>query len=447
MLRELLRRYFAVPLIYRVGAAFVIGVLAGIVISRMGDVSGPETVEKTVAWIAPFGNALIAMLKMIVIPIIFFSLVSGAASLPIRKFGRLGTGVLLWYFFTSLFATVFGVILAVALNPRMQNAAEISGHLLGQVSRMKTAAAESGGFSAFIEGLFVNPFEALASGIFLPVIVFAILFGLAARSVADQESVGGVTHPVEQLLSLFDALLKVCFRIIDWIMEYFPIGVFALTAVNFALYGPALFGPYLRIAGCVVIGVLGMLFLIYPLFVLLFCRENPYRFLLKIRSPVIAAFLTRSSAAALPVSFRTSEELGIRKELSGFALPLGATINMDGACIHLPVFAILAANMFDVELTMGSLALLVVAVVFASIGAGGIPGGSVFLLFMVLSSMGLSEGQVAMIVALAIGINPLLDMFETACNVAGDNVCNYIVAHRSGMMDPEPPPPGTERVN
>ena len=161
----------------------------------------------------------------------------------------------------------------------------------------------------------------------------------------------------------------------------------ALTAVNFALYGPALFGPYLRIAGCVVIGVLGMLILIYPLFVLLLCRENPYRFLLKIRPPVIAAFLTRSSAAALPVSFRTSEELGIRKELSGFALPLGATINMDGACIHLPVFAILAANMFDVELTMGSLALLVVAVVFASIGAGGIPGGSVFLLFMVLSSL------------------------------------------------------------
>ena len=153
MLKEFLRRYFAVPLIYRVGAAFVVGVLAGIVISRMGDLYGPQTVEKTVAWIAPFGNALIAMLKMIVIPIIFFSLVSGAASLPIRKFGRLGTSVLGWYIFTSLFATVFGVILAMILNPRMQNAMEISGHLLGQVRRMKTAAAESGGFSAFLEGL------------------------------------------------------------------------------------------------------------------------------------------------------------------------------------------------------------------------------------------------------------------------------------------------------
>ena len=440
MLKILFRRYFAIPLIYRIGAAFAAGVAGGILVSRLGVLYGPGAVEKTVAWIAPFGSVLIAMLKMIVIPIIFFSLVSGAASLPVRKFGKLGSGVLLWYFFTSLFATVFGVVMASLLNPKMHNAAEVSGHLLGQVSRMKTAAAESGGISAFLDGLFVNPFEALASGNFLPVIVFAILFGLAARSVADRENLEENPHPVERMLQLFDAVLKACFRIIDWIMEYFPIGVFALTTVNFALYGAALFGPYLRIAGCVVIGVLAMLILIYPLFVLLFCRENPYRFLLSIRSPVIAAFLTRSSAAALPVSLRTAEELGIRKELSGFALPLGATINMDGACIHLPVFAILAANIFGIDLTAGQLAVLVVSVVFASIGAGGIPGGSVFLLFMVLSNMGLAEDQVAMIVALAIGINPLLDMFETACNVAGDNVCNYIVARRSGMTDLPPKP-------
>ena len=165
------------------------------------------------------------------------------------------------------------------------------------------------------------------------------------------------------------------------------------------------------------------------------CRENPYRFIWKIRSPVITAFLTRSSAAALPVSMKTAEELKIRKELSGFALPLGATINMDGVCIHLPVFAILAANIFGIDLTVTKLAILVLSVVFASVGAGGIPGGSVFLLFMVLANMGLDDVQTAMIVALAIGINPLLDMFETACNVAGDNVCNYIVARKGGMVD------------
>jgi len=437
MLKQLLKRYFAVPLIYRIGAAFVFGVAAGILLSGMGSRYGSAWLGNVTGCIAPFGTVLIAMLKMIVIPIIFFSLVNGAASLPVRKFGKLGTGVLLWYFFTSLFATVFGVALALLLNPGMSNATEVSGQHLAQVGQMKTAAAAGGSsVSGFVNGLFVNPFEALASGNFLPIIVFAIIFGIAARCVADREASAGTVHPADRMLELFDAALKICFKIIDWIMEYFPVGVFALTAVNFALYGVELFGPYIRIAGCVVIGVLAMILLIYPLFVLLFCRENPYRFLMKIRAPVITAFLTRSSAAALPVSLRTAEEdLHIRKELSGFALPLGATINMDGVCVHLPVFAILAANIFDIKLTLVQLAVLVISVVFASIGAGGIPGGSVFLLVNVAANMGLNEVQTAMVVALAIGINPLLDMFETACNVTGDNVCNYIIGKRGGMID------------
>lgn len=219
-------------------------------------------------------------------------------------------------------------------------------------------------------------------------------------------------------------------------MEYFPVGVFALTTVNFAVYGMELFGPYVRIAGCVMIGVLLMIFLIYPMFLLLLCRENPYCVLNKIKEAVITAFLTRSSAATLPISFRIAKEkLHVKEQLSSFALPLGATINMDGVCIHLPVFAILAANIFGIQIGVSQLAVLLISVVFASVGAGGIPGGSVFLLFMVLANLGLNDSEIAMIVALAIGINPLLDMFETACNVTGDNVCNYIVGKRGGMLE------------
>lgn len=436
MLKKICSGYFSIPLFYRIGAAFVIGILAGILLSHAGASHGQEWLLRVTSWISPFGTVLIAMLKMIVIPIIFFSLVCGASSLSVRKFGKLGGGVLLWYFFTSIAASIFGVFLATLMNPRMSNAAEISGRHLTQVSQLRSAGAGGGSVSSFVNGLFVNPFEALATGNFLPVIIFAMIFGIAARTVIDrgQQSADG-RHPVELLLEVFDAALKVCFRIIDWIVEYFPIGVLALTTVNFALYGVELFGPYMRIAFCVVTGVLLMMLVIYPLLVALFCRENPYRFIWKIRSPVVTAFLTRSSAAALPVSMRTAEELKIRKELSGFALPLGATINMDGVCIHLPVFAILAANIFGIDLTVTKLAILVVSVVFASVGAGGIPGGSVFLLFMVLANMGLDDAQTAMIVALAIGINPLLDMFETACNVTGDNVCNYIVARNGGMID------------
>ncbi|MBO5899516.1 MAG: cation:dicarboxylase symporter family transporter, partial [Lentisphaeria bacterium] len=143
-------------------------------------------------------------------------------------------------------------------------------------------------------------------------------------------------------------------------------------------------------------------------------------------------------AATLPVSMRTAKEkLKVRDELSGFTLSLGATVNMDGVCIHLPVFAVLAANLFGFEMTATQVFLMVIGVVFASVGAGGVPGGSIFLLFMVLEFFHLTPPQVSTVIALALGINPLLDMFETACNVAGDNIGTYVVGDRMGMIDKE----------
>lgn len=434
-MKKLLHAYFATPLVYRIIAAFLLGIGAGIGSWLLARPLGTEWLERATGFVSPFGTVLISMLKMAVIPIIFFSLVTGAASLPLKKFGKLGLAVIVWYFLTSLFASVFGTALAIFLNPAMKNTGSVSESLLAQASQMKTGGG-SGGFGRFINELFMNPFQALAEGRFLPIIVFSILFGLAARAVLENYEKEGKSSPVNLMLDLFDAAQVTSFKIIDWIMEYFPIGVFALTAVNFALYGTELFGPYLRIAGCVIAGVLMMIFVIYPLFILVFTRENPYSVLSKIKEPIITAFLTRSSAATLPISFLAAEDkLHVKNQLSGFALPLGATINMDGVCIHLPVFAVLAANIFGIPLGIGQIFVLVVSVIFASVGAGGIPGGSIFLLFMVLSNMGLSDSQTATVVALAIGINPLMDMFETACNVAGDNVGNYIVAKRMGMIE------------
>ena len=183
-------------------------------------------------------------------------------------------------------------------------------------------------------------------------------------------------------------------------------------------------------------GVLLMILVCYPLAMWIICRENPYPVLWKLREPILTAFVTRSSAATLPVSLKTAnEKLKVRRELSGFTLSLGSTINMDGACIHLPVFAVLAANLFGFDMTPGQTMMMVLGVVFASIGAGGIPGGSVFLLFLVLSGFNLTQEQTSIIVALALGINPLLDMFETACNVAGDNIGTYVAGKKLGMIE------------
>ena len=421
-----------IPIVGRILIGFVLGTGVGIYLAECCDLA---TTNRILPYVMPFGNVLIAMLKMVVYPIILFSLILGAASLPLKRSGRLGGAVLVWYFATSVFATVFGVAMAYLLNPSMAMAESVAAGYVDSVKNIATVSTEAGAFGTFFVNLFQNPFAALANGQFLPIIVFAIAFGFCARAILDA---GGndakAAKAVETLLTVLDGAQRVSFRMIDCVIHYFPIGVFALSVVNFGTNGVLLFGPYSRIALCVAIGVLSMMLVIYPLAIFLICRENPYKVLLRLREPILTAFVTRSSAATLPVSFRAMDGLHVDRKLSGFSLPMGATINMDGVCVHLPVFVILAANMYGHQLGLLQLGTLCLSIIFASIGAGGIPGGSVFLLFMVLESMGLPAEQVTMIVALCLGINPILDMFETCCNVTGDNVCTYIVAKKSGLV-------------
>ena len=420
-----------IPLVGKIMIGFVLGTLVGLYFAECCDLS---TRNAVLPYVMPFGNILVAMLKMVVYPIILFSLILGAASLPLKRSGRLGGAVLVWYFATSVFATVFGVALAYLLNPSMSMAESVAAGYVDGVKGFTTASAESAAFGAFFVNLFQNPFAALANGQFLPIIVFAIAFGLCARVVLEAAGDEKATKAVEALLAALDGAQRVSFKMIDCVIHYFPIGVFALSVANFGTNGVLLFGPYARITLCVVVGVLSMIFVVYPLAIAAICRENPYRVLLKLREPILTAFVTRSSAATLPVSFRAMDAIGVDRKLSSFSLPMGATVNMDGVCVHLPVFVILAANMYGHQLGLLQIGTLCLSIIFASVGAGGIPGGSVFLLFMVLENMGLPAEQVTMIVALCLGINPILDMFETCCNVTGDNVCTYLVAKKSGLV-------------
>ncbi|MBO5762680.1 MAG: dicarboxylate/amino acid:cation symporter [Lentisphaeria bacterium] len=434
---NLFRWYNRIPLIWRNLGAFVFGCAFGVILYQMRDVCGGDLLKQTVTVLTPFGAVLVNMLKMIVIPIIFFSLIHGAASLPLKTFGRMGVGVCCWYFVTSLYAAIFGTAIALVFNPELASAGELASQMSAQVDAMKVN--QTGAGSAFLNiilGLFANPFKALAEGNFLPVIVFAIIFGLAARVVLDTAEDERTRNILGGMLDLIEALQKTIFKIIDWVMGYFPIGIFALTACNFAVFGVALFQSYFQVAACVIIGIFLMLLVCYPAIIAVMCRCNPYPILWKLREPILTAFVTRSSAAALPVSLRTaSEKLKVRGELSNFTLSLGATVNMDGVCVHLPVFAVLAANLFGFELTMSQILMLVIGVVFASVGAGGVPGGSIFLLFLVLDALHLSPDQMSVIIALALGINPLLDMFETACNVAGDNIGTFVVGKKLDMIE------------
>jgi len=429
--------YTRTPLIWLNIGAFVLGCLFGLLLWKIGVSGHKEVTDHIVSILSPFGNVLISMLKMIVIPIIFCSLVTGAANLPLKQFGKMGLAVVAWYICTSVYAAVFGCFTAVVCNPQLENSAEVAGSLLAQAQSMQTTASTAGSpLLKLFYGLFMNPFAALAEGQFLPVIVFSILLGLAARVVLDTNSDIGAAGKINLMLQVIEGFQQAVFKIIDWVMRYFPIGIFALSASCFALYGIMLLSSYFQVAICVIIGIVLMILVCYPLFIFLVCRVNPYPVLWQLREPILTAFVTRSSAATLPVSLRTAEEkLHVRKELASFTLSLGATVNMDGVCIHLPVFAVLAANLFGFTLGPWQIFMLVLSVVFASVGAGGVPGGSIFLLFLVLDFFHLTSGQSALIVALALGINPLLDMFETACNVAGDNVGTYVIGKKLGLND------------
>ena len=275
---------------------------------------------------------------------------------------------------------------------------------------------------------------------FLPLLSSRFFFGLALRALLDTCLNVAGKQTQQNALEILDNLLcaarDVIFKVVDWILEYTPIGVFALTVINFGRHGPAIVGPYFSIALGVIIAILLMMFLVYPLMLVVLGRTNPLKIARPMQEVIITGFITRSSAATLPVALRVAEEdLKVRNELASFALPMGATINMDGVCVHLPMFAVLAANLFGIDLGPKELLTLVMTTVLASIGAGGVPGGSLMLLFIILQIMGLDPAQVSLVVALALGINPLLDMFETASNVTGDMICTYGVAARTDLMN------------
>jgi len=417
-------------LIWMIFLAFLVGLVVGIVLWKMD-----AGVAYYVTYASPFGDILVAMLKMIVIPVILLSLISGAASLPTKEFGKIGVKVLVWYFVTSLFAAVVGSFLAVQFNP---GAGASKDAWEGMRQGVQSVSPSGGGSLAQVFlGMFQNPFQSLAQGNFLAIIVFAIGFGIAIKIVSENGN-----DKIKEGASLFLKVVETCkeavFKIVDWILAYSPIGVFFLTSCNFAQYGTHLVGPYVSLTLGVVIGILAMVFVVYPLMILIAVRKNPISVMLKMQDPMLTAFVTRSSAAALPVSLRVANEtLHIDENLSSFSLPLGSTVNMDGVCVHLPMFAVLAANLFNVPLTFTSLFILVITTVLVSVGAGGVPGGSLMLLFIILQNMNLDPAQIAIIVGLALGINPILDMFETMNNVTGDLVCTYCVAEMSGMVEEE----------
>jgi Na+/H+-dicarboxylate symporter len=410
--------YFQSNLLVRILIGLVLGAIVGLA-------AGPS-----VLWVKPFGDIFIRLLQMIVVPVIFFSLVVGAASLNPSRLGRVGVKIFAYYMATTVVAVVIGLIFANLLQPGAglnMSAGQAAGKALTKPNVVDTLLAI----------IPTNPIGAMARGEVLPIIFFAIVFGFSLSFLSESKD-ERLSSGAAAVLKFFDGATEAIYKIVRGVMQYAPIGVFALIAVVFAQQGAKAIGPLGMVTLTVYLGLIAHLLITYGGGLAIFGLKFT-RFLGGAKEAMLTAFVTRSSSATLPITLRNSEEnLGVPRSIGSFTLPLGATINMDGTAIYQGVCALFVAFAIGSPLDFGSQMTIIITATLASIGAAGVPGAGVIILILVLNSVGLEvkEGSaVAMAYAMILGIDAILDMGRTSLNITGDLVGAAIVAKTDKSLD------------
>ena len=411
----------------------LVALIAGAVIGIGFGYADPELAKTLVDKTRFFGDLFIRLLKMIVIPVIAFSLVTGAAGIAPSRLGRVGIKVVGLYIVTSAFSVAIGLGFAALFQPGQ-------GMNIGADA---TAAAKTAASPPLIDILLnivpTNIFESLTRGDILPVIFFAMVFGLALAYVKDSSD-STVARGAGILFDAISAAAEVMYKVVAGIMQYAPIGVFFLIAGVFAEQGPKAIGPLLNVTITFYLGLILLIVVVYTALLGVYGLKIT-TFLRGAREAMITAFVTRTSSGTLPITMRVAEEnLGVPRSISAFSLPLGATINMNGTAIYLGVCAVFITNAIGMPLDFNQQVTVVLTATLAAIGTAGVPGSGAIMLLMVLDSVGLKiDGGSAAAAAYAMiwGIDALLDMGRTCVNVTGDIVVSAVVAKQEGELEVE----------
>lgn len=385
----------------------------------VGLIAGPEGLPFIKLWIAPIGTIFINLIKMMIVPVVFTSLVVGMTSLGDTKtLGRIGVRTIIIYLVTTAIAILIGFVIAGIVHPGtgMQMVAE------GKVDIKQAPSI----MQVFVNMIPTSPVEAMAKSQILPLIVFALFVGVGIIQVGGERA--------QLLIRFFDAAAETCYKIIALIMSFAPIGVFALLLPVVAANGPKVLLPLISVIACLAIGCTIHAVAVYSVIAQVGGHVSPMKFFSAMSEAMMLAFTTCSSAAALPVNMKNlQEKLGISREVTSFVLPLGATINMDGTALYMGVCSLFIANVFGIDLTSGQMMMIIFTGTLASIGTAGVPGAGLIMLAMVLQSVGLPiEG-----LALVAGIDRVLDMFRTCLNITGDGAVataiDYAENHRGDI--------------
>jgi proton glutamate symport protein len=382
------------------------------------------TLVNSTEWV---GLLFLALIKMIVVPLVFFSLVVGVASLgDFRTLGRIGARTIGFFMATTALALVIGVGLANIVKPGQLLSDEDQDALLASYESdagglVEKAAEAPGLVDQLLSIVPNNPIEALAKGDMLQIIFFALMLGIALTFMSARKS--------KPVVDLFDRLNEAMVMLVHIVMKLAPYGVAALLFKVIGSTGPSVLLA-LSVYGLVVLAGLAIHLTLTYGSVVRFGAGLPFwAFLKAIRPAQMLGFSTSSSSATLPVTKECAEDnLGVSPEVSSFVLPLGATINMDGTALYQGVAAIFIAQMYDMQLGFVDQVTIIVSATLASVGAAGVPGAGMITLAMVLTAVGVpTEG-----IALVLGVDRLLDMFRTATNLTGDSACTVLMARLEG---------------
>lgn len=369
----------------------VLGIIAGALIPVLGFNPG---------WFQPIGQLFINLVRMVVVPLVFTTLIAGAASVcDVRELGRVATKTIAYYFATTAAAVVIGLVLANLINPGLGLSIPTDNLATKEVTAPPLV-------KVLMDIVPINPVEALSSGKMLQIIFFALLFGFGLSMIGEK----GV--PV---FRFFDACAEVMIKITGIVMLYAPIGVFGLMAFTVASHGLSVLLPLIKLVGVMYLACLCQILLVYLPFVRL-SGLTPGQFLRGVSAPLIIAFTTCSSAAALSSNLLSVQKLGASKSVSSFSIPLGNTINMDGAAIYMGVAAIFAAQIYGIPMPIDKQLTVILLAVLASVGSMGVPGAALIMITMVFTQVGIPLEAIALVA----GVDRIMDMARTTINVLGD---------------------------
>ena len=384
----------------KITISLVLGVIAGLLLQSHAAIATD--------YIKPFGTIYLNLIKMVVVPVVLLSIMQGIGSLQdVRKVGSIGVKTVAFYLCTTALAVTLGLLFANILN--------VGGGYVIATEELVYEAKEAPSFIDTLVNIFPsNFFQPLADATMLQVIVIAILFGFGIILAGEKGK------PMQDFV---DSGAEVCFKVMGMILQLSPIGVFALICPVVAQNGPAVLLPLLKVILVAYVGYISHMVLVYSMAVKGFAGMSPITFFKGMSRPIMFAFSSASSVGTLPFNMEATQQLGARKSIASFVLPLGATINMDGTAIYQGVCAIFIAEIFGIDLTIAQQLTIILTATLASIGTAGVPGSGMIMLAMVLQSVGLPvEG-----IALVAGIDRILDMGRTVVNITGDAACTICV--------------------